>query len=151
MRCLLLLTLASCCEQPYLLDIPAGVETEFPAETERAIEWWNQQVEGVKFFEMGGAITVNINSRCTVLDDRLGECGTAMFGCAIGYAEIGVCLSDEPLLGRHLRLILMHELGHAIGLDHSPDKRSVMYDTMTGLEPTLTVYEHELLKSIYSS
>jgi predicted Zn-dependent protease len=61
-----------------------------------------------------------------------------------------VCVSDESWTWHNRKLTLIHELGHAIGLDHSPDKRSVMYDTLTGAEPTLTVYEHELLKSIYS-
>lgn len=56
---------------------------------------------------------------------------------------------DNPSTGFDLETVALHELGHALGLDHSSDRNSVMYAAYSGIRRMLTADDKKRLKDLY--
>lgn len=49
-----------------------------------------------------------------------------------------------------LVLILAHEMGHALGIEHAAENASIMYPSISGQQPTLTDEDRRLFESVCS-
>ena len=69
--------------------------------------------------------------------DPLGEASLVRLESGKFYVKISILIREMPMLRPQLRSIIMHELGHAIGLwGHSRDRNDVMYHKSTAIYPT---------------
>jgi len=99
-----------------------------------------QKDQGVPSGVAGDAIPYIVNGRFIRVDITLG----------VGFSQWGewVPYSDTAMLA-----IAKHELGHALGLNHSNDKQDIMYPTneqINNTNPILSKYSSLLLFAIYA-
>lgn len=99
-----------------------------------------QKDQGVPSGVAGDAIPYSVNGRFIRVDITLG----------VGFSQWGewVPYTDTAMLA-----IAKHELGHALGLDHSNDKQDIMYPTneqINNTNPILSKYGSLLLFVIYA-
>jgi len=99
-----------------------------------------QKDQGAPSRVAGDTIPFIVNGRFIRVDIMLG----------VGYSQWGewVSYSDIAMLA-----IAEHELGHALGLDHSNDKQDIMYPTneqINNTNPILSKYGSLLLFAVYA-
>ncbi len=98
--------------------------------------------------KMAGAVTV---SRGNVLP-YLGLTGLSTHGAEIVAANVQVTsnLKLRGCEGRMLRLVLLHELLHVVGLDHSEDPDSIMFAVLWDSQQSLTEADIAELRWLYA-
>ena len=52
---------------------------------------------------------------------------------------------DKPDVGTDFMWTAVHEIGHAIGIDHSSDFDAIMYPYYTGYKPNLELQEDDVM------
>lgn len=99
-----------------------------------------QKYQGVPPGVAGDTVPFIVNGRFMRVDITLG----------VGYSQWGewVSYSDTAMLA-----IAKHELGHALGLDHSNDKQDIMYpknEQINDTNPIISKYGSLLLFAVYA-
>jgi hypothetical protein len=159
--------------KPVKLEIPATVyySCQFwlyeKTEIRRATEYWNE-VAGVKLFipsekcgipDTGELISVNFIDKekidrdtgsYEVAETRAGD------GNPVKDAEIFIFNRWRRLLSpQQQESVVRHELGHVLGMDHTPDGRCLMYWNTDYDDPDIVTpacnAEIKMIKGIYKS
>jgi hypothetical protein len=129
---ILLLPLFSCTGVSfplYLEPLPAD-NLEFHALVTVAATAWNESLPDCQPFLLGQGTTV------TLVPAGEWKYGDGALGITFQKSRTVEIRDARPEL-RHQ--ILLHELGHSIGLNHSTEPADVMFPTLGGENPVLTV------------
>ena len=128
-------------------------EKEVSQVIERAFATW-QEVSGLKFRKRSsGSADINISfekaDHGDGEDDRgfvPGELGHAFFPKHGGDMHLADSESwtDDEYNGKNLFGIVLHELGHSLGLDHSKAKGAVMQAIYRGWDPFLRLDQDDI-------
>src|SRR5581483_5036132 len=108
--------------------MPAGYE----AEVERAFDAW-ESVANIQFTRVADSAGTNIRLGGSDIDGAGGVLGIAHWsyaGTQLVWADIELDVAEDWTLdtsGISIFSVVAHEVGHAIGLAHSPDPVAIMY------------------------
>lgn len=128
------------CNPPELVVLNHDMSQQYDFLVEDAVNWWNQQI-GKKFLinaKRARIFGTSVRGFIGIMEipesekdiwarrhHSVVDCNRCLFGTTIWIRDNGYYHRDT------LYYILLHELGHAIGLRHSRMKNTVMYKTKT--------------------
>ena len=126
--------------------VPAELQDAYVGNAKYALDQWARCSEEKLRFELSDSENADIRISWTDEPlvgegDPLGEASLVRFDSGDFYVEMAILLQDAPSLRaavhRELKVVLLHELGHAIGLwGHSQDPNDIMYRRSSAIYPT---------------
>ncbi len=126
--------------------IPEKFRYAYVGDVEYALDQWMGCSEGQLRFEQVDLEDADIricwtDGPLSLEADPMGEASLVRYDSGEFYAKISVVLQEKPSdresLHDRLRAVLLHELGHAIGIwGHSTDRKDIMYRKSSALHPT---------------
>jgi predicted Zn-dependent protease len=114
----------------------ANYQPAFPDAVRSAVRVW-EEVVPIRFEFTADSVDAEVEVRWRVQFDidRTGQ--TDLIWDENGHIQNGVVTlatfdpKGQPMGPQEIRLVALHELGHVIGLDHSPDSADVMFPVAT--------------------
>lgn len=131
--------------QPVHWNGPVGISADIHTQKialKEAKKWG--KVGKIKF-ERGAGIVISY--------EDLGELYGATMITLSGNEIVGAHIKINPLLvtfDAQLQVVLLHELGHALGLSHSNNRRAVMYQWIYGYSK-LQPDDRAAIKELYGN
>ena len=126
--------------------VPEELQHVYIGNVEYALDQWAGCSEGQLQFEQVDSEDADIRIYWTDEPlsgeaDPLGEASLVRFDSGEFYVRISILLQERPsvriLMHKEMRAVLLHELGHAIGLwGHSRERSDIMYRKSSALNPT---------------
>lgn len=127
-------------------SVPERLQRIYIADVEHALDQWAGCSEGQLHFKQVDSEDADIriywsDEPLTGEADPLGEASLVRFDSGEFYVEVVILLQEKPSLKpsvhRELKAVILHELGHAIGLwGHSSESDDIMYRRSTAIHPT---------------
>lgn len=128
-------------------DIPDVPDSGIPVTALNiAIEQWESANPGIKFLKSNTPdIEIHWQKFAPSTHTGLATCDTGLFGMR-SHCILDISIGAEDCHGNFVQNdenmvanILMHEIGHALGLDHSDDEEHLMYSTIDSQSPFQTL------------
>jgi tetratricopeptide (TPR) repeat protein len=126
--------------------VPETLQYVYIGDVEYALDQWEGCSEGQLEFKQVDSEDADIriywtNGPLSLEIDPLGEASLARSDSGEFYVKVSILLQERPSrrtsVHRELRVVLLHELGHAIGLwGHSRDRDDIMYRKSSAICPT---------------
>jgi hypothetical protein len=114
------------------LDFDSPIATAFRATVEQAFQAW-ENVANIDFVESTDSPTVDVRVGNLAIDGRAAPGGSSVLARTM-YWSLGsnmqaaeIYLDVDAYDGNNLYETVLHEIGHSLGLDHSPLMNAVMY------------------------
>jgi len=100
----------------------------------KAIDTWKSLNPDLVFTESDNSnVEIRWQSHASKTHSGLATCNSALFG-VLNHCVLDISVGDEDCNGNYVQNdenmvsnIIMHEIGHALGLGHSADKNHLMY------------------------
>lgn len=116
---------------------------------QKAVELWNRAGAGTLFAVTQGPADITVDwSGSSVSPGARAE--TRMRTSSRVVVPTSISVKEGGRSQYHLARVMTHELGHVLGLDHSNDRRDIMYRSEGGSDLALSDRDIQMVRWLYS-
>ena len=123
-------------------EIPNIPDKQIPQNAlKKALSAWESLNPNLKFVESSSPdVQIRWQSHASETHSGLATCNSALFG-VLNHCYLDISVGNEDCNGNYVQNdenmvanIIMHEMGHALGLKHTSERNNLMYSTESPIE-----------------